>query len=240
MADLFTTLLFQDAATLPAALLFWAAIAAALAFVGYRRNQGSRLLKRVRALKSYGNEADEVQNKRPPLLVKLAQMLLNRSQSRKGEGAQADDTLAFKMWRAGFYSAAAPAWWIVVRIAFVLAGAVLGLMAMLRFASAALGPVAGAILGVLAGGLLGLLLPLLYRRNRADKRMSNLRKGWPDFLDLLALTVGAGLTLQTALMRIRVLLEHKWPDLARELTVLTAELTYFGERTRSLQNLRRR
>lgn len=240
MADVFATLLFQDPASWPAALLFWAAILAALAFFGQRRNAAHRLSNRVRALKLNDDDARDPSASKPFKLVQMAQFLLDQFMRARGRGSEAADTLALKMWRAGFYSATAPAWWIVVRIAFVPACAGLGVVLMLVFADTMFNPLAGGILGALFGGLVGLLLPLLYRRNRTDKRVIVLRRGWPDFLDLLALTVGAGLTLQTALMRIRVLLEQKWPDLARELNVLTAELTYFGERVRALQNLSRR
>jgi tight adherence protein C len=46
--------------------------------------------------------------------------------------------------------------------------------------------------------------------------------------------------LETALLRIRDMICYKNPDLARELTVLVAELTFFGNRSRALQNLNRR
>lgn len=240
MADLFATLLFQDPASWPAALLFWAAILAALAFFGQRHNAAHRLRNRVRALKLNSDDARDLSANRPFLLVQMAQTLLDQAKRARGRGAAGADTLALKMWRAGFYSATAPAWWIVVRIVFVPVCVSLGGVLMLVFADTMFNSLAGGILGALVGGLVGLFLPLLYRRNRADKRVTTLQRGWPDFLDLLALTVGAGLTLITALMRIRVLLEQKWPDLARELTVLTAELTYFGERVRALKNLSRR
>ena len=177
---------------------------------------------------------------RPPLAIRLAQRLLERLTQIQGRGAQADQTLALKMWQAGFYGAAAPAWWIIWRIVLVPVGAGLGVLVMLGFAADTLPLPQGVALGATGGALLGLVAPLIYRQNRTDKRMAALRKDWPDLLDLLALTIGAGLTLETALLRIRDLLGHKAIDLARELTVLTAELIYFGERARALQNLSRR
>lgn len=240
MADIVATLFFQDRATWPAALLFWAAILAALAFFEQRRNVSRSLRSRVRALNMTKEDARNASANRPFVLVEIVQKLLDQSARFRGRGAEEGDTLVLKMWHAGFYSASAPAWWIVIRILCVPIGAGLGVVLMLAFADTLFTPLVGSVLGALIGGFGGLTLPLLYRRNRADRRIIRLGKGWPDFLDLLALTVGAGLTLQTALMRIRVLLAQKWPDLANELTVLTAELTYFGERTRALQNLSRR
>ncbi len=240
MADLLAVLLLQDPASRTAALLFWVALALGLIFILTRQSRMQRLRGRVRELTADEEGAREAAAARPPLAIRLAQHLLNRRAQTRGRGAQADNTLALKMWRAGFYGAAAPAWWIVWRIVLVPAGAGLGILVMLAYAADMLPLRQGVVLGAAGGALLGLTAPLIYRRNRTDKRMAALRKDWPDLLDLLALTIGAGLTLETALLRIRDLLGHKAIDLAHELTVLTAELIYFGERVRALQNISRR
>jgi len=119
-------------------------------------------------------------------------------------------------------------------------GAGIGAVILLAYSGDGFSPRAAVTVGAMIGAALGLAAPPVYRRNRTDKRMIAIRRAWPDLLDLLALTVGAGLTLETALLRIRDLMAEKAPDLARELTILTAELTYFGERARALQNLSRR
>ena len=236
MTDLLDALLLRDPALRAAGLLAWLALAAGLGFVLTWRSAAARLRDRVRARATAAQETahDEA---RPPLLVRLAQKLLER---RTRAAGQEGTPLTLKMWRAGFYGAAAPAWWILWRVVLVPMGMAVGVLITLAFAGEALSPRQGAATGALWGGLLGLVAPLVYRKNRADKRAAALRRGWPDLLELLALTIGAGLTLETALLRIRGMVSHKSPDLARELTVLVSELTYFGERPRALQNLNRR
>lgn len=240
MTDLLGVLLLQDPALRLAGLMFWAAFALGLAYVATGRTRAQRLRERVRA--RIGGDVDkrEDDRNRPPIPVRLAQHLLDRRLQAGSRSARTEDTLALKMWRAGFYGAAAPAWWIVWRIASVPLAAGLCALILLAYSGDGFSPRAAVTIGAVIGGALGLVGPPIYRRNRTDKRMIAMRRAWPDLLDLLALTVGAGLTLETALLRIRDLMAEKSPDLARELTILTAELTYFGERARALQNLNRR
>lgn len=241
MTDLLAVLLLQDPGLRVAGLMVWAALglAVALAVTGQTRSQ--RLRARVRALAPSDLAPQDIDPDRPPIPVRLAQHLLDRHLRARQRGiAGSGDTLALKMWRAGFYGATAPAWWVVWRIAAVPLAAGLCAVILLALASEALLPRSALMLGATIGAVLGLVAPPIYRRNRSDRRVIALRRAWPDLLDLLALTVGAGLTLETALLRIRDLMTQKSPDLARELTILTAELTYFGERARALQNLNRR
>lgn len=236
MTDLLDALLLRDPALRAAGLLAWLALAAGLGFALTGRSAAGRLRDRVRARATAVQQGADGET-RPPVLVRLAQKLLERRVQTAGQEGTA---LALRMWRAGFYGAAAPAWWILWRVVLVPAGMAIGVLITLAFAAESLSPRESAAIGALWGALLGLAAPPVYRRNRADKRAAALRRGWPDLLDLLALTIGAGLTLETALLRIRDMVRHKSPDLARELTLLVAELTYFGERPRALQNLNRR
>ncbi len=241
MTDLVAALLLQDPDLRIAGVLFWAALALGLAYVATGQTRSQRLRDRVRALTAANTtQSPDHRVDRLPMAVRLAQHLLDRKLEAGARGVRTDDTLALKMWRAGFYSASAPAWWIVWRIASVPAGAGIGALIVLAYTADMLSLRQAVTVGGLGGAVLGLVAPPIYRRNRTDKRKIALRRAWPDLLDLLALTVGAGLTLETALMRIRDLMAQKSPDLARELTILTAELTYFGERAVALQNLNRR
>jgi tight adherence protein C len=240
MTDVLAVLLLQEPELRLAGLLFWAALALLLAYLATGQTLAQRLRERVRARTGTTDEIRETDRERPPIPVRLAQHLLDRRLQAGTRGARADDTLALKMWRAGFYGAAAPAWWLVWRIASVPLGAGFGALVVLAYAGDAITARAAVTIGAVIGAGLGLVAPPIYRRNRTDKRMMAIRRAWPDLLDLMALTVGAGLTLETALLRIRDLMTAKSPDLARELTILTAELTYFGERALALQNLNRR
>jgi tight adherence protein C len=240
MDDLLAILLFQDPALRLAGLLLWGALALMLAYAATGQTRAQRLRERVRARIAGDETIEKADRDRPPIPVRLAQHLLDRRLKAGSRPARTDDSLALKMWRAGFYGAAAPAWWIVWRIASVPLGAGIVAVILLGYAGEGFSPRTAVTVGAIIGAALGLVGPPIYRRNRTDRRMMAIRKAWPDLLDLLALTVGAGLTLETALLRIRDLMAEKAPDLARELTILTAELTYFGERALALQNLNKR
>jgi len=240
MADLLAVLLLQDPDLRLAGAMIWVALGLGLAVAVTGQTRAQRLRARIRARAGTDAAAQDTAPDLPPIPVRIAQQLLERRMRAGARAGGTDDTLALKMWRAGFYGPAAPAWWIVWRIAAVPLGTGLVALVLLAYATEGFPPRAALSVGAPIGAVLGFVAPYIYRRNRTDKRMIALRRGWPDLLDLLALTVGAGLTLETALLRIRDLMTPKSPDLARELTILTAELTYFGERARALHNLNRR
>lgn len=89
-------------------------------------------------------------------------------------------------------------------------------------------------------GLLGAYLPVLLLRNQITKRQKSVRKAWPDCLDLLLLCVEAGMSVEHAFKRVAKEMGHQSPELAEELTLTTAELSFLEDRTRAYDNLGRR
>lgn len=89
-------------------------------------------------------------------------------------------------------------------------------------------------------GLAGAYLPVLLLRNRIDKRQASIRKAWPDALDLMLLCVEAGMSIEHAIKRVAKEIGLQSPELAEELTLTTAELSFLEDRTRAFENLGRR
>src|SRR5690606_26063640 len=89
-------------------------------------------------------------------------------------------------------------------------------------------------------GLLGAYLPLLLLKNRTQKRQASIRRSWPDCLDLLLLCVEAGMSMEHAMKRVAKEIGGQSPELAEELTLTTAELSFLEDRTRAYDNLGRR
>jgi len=89
-------------------------------------------------------------------------------------------------------------------------------------------------------GLLGAYLPVLLLKNKTIKRQSSIKKAWPDALDLMLLCVEAGMSVEHAFKRVSKEIGMQSPELAEELTLTTAELSFLEDRSRAYDNLGRR
>ena len=92
----------------------------------------------------------------------------------------------------------------------------------------------------IGAGLLGVYLPNLMLRNTTSKRQASIKKAWPDCLDLLLLCVEAGMSMEHAFKRVAKEIGAQSVELAEELTLTTAELSFLEDRGRAYDNLGRR
>jgi tight adherence protein C len=94
---------------------------------------------------------------------------------------------------------------------------------------------------LLVGAILaGLLFPINMLRQRAAARRLALQHDWPDALDIMLLSVEAGMPVDQALRRVASEMQDHAPILAEELDQTIAELNYLDDRTRAYDNLGRR
>jgi tight adherence protein C len=91
--------------------------------------------------------------------------------------------------------------------------------------------------GAAAAALLGYYLPGLYVKNRITKRQAAIRRAWPDALDLLLICVESGMGIESAVQRVCEEFGPQCPELADELGLLTAELSYLADRRKAYENL---
>jgi tight adherence protein C len=89
-------------------------------------------------------------------------------------------------------------------------------------------------------GLVGGYLPTLLLKNRTIKRQQSIKRAWPDALDLMLLCVEAGMSVEHAFKRVAKEIGMQSPELAEEITLTTAELSFLEDRTRAYDNLGRR
>jgi tight adherence protein C len=103
-------------------------------------------------------------------------------------------------------------------------------------------PIPGGLKMLAVGGaiLFGFFAPGIYIKNLGTKRALRLQNGLPDALDLMVICAEAGLSLDATLVRVSRELEPTWPDLAEELGITAAELTFLPERRLALDNLNTR
>jgi tight adherence protein C len=83
----------------------------------------------------------------------------------------------------------------------------------------------------------GYIIPNMLLARRVKARQHRIRLSLPDALDLLVVSVEAGLGLDQALQRVGQELEYAHPDLCEELRLVNLELRAGKARTEALHNL---
>lgn len=87
---------------------------------------------------------------------------------------------------------------------------------------------------------LGFYIPVLYVKNRALRRKQAIVHAWPDALDLLLIAVEAGMSTEAAFRKTANDMIRYSKDIAEELTITTAELSYLHDRKQAFANLAER
>jgi tight adherence protein C len=93
---------------------------------------------------------------------------------------------------------------------------------------------------MLAAALAGYRAPALYVANTISRRQKSIRRAWPDALDLLLICVESGMGIASAFRKVAQEIRSQSTDLAEELALTTAELTYLLDRPMAYQNLAKR
>ena len=83
----------------------------------------------------------------------------------------------------------------------------------------------------------GFYAPILYVSNVVTKRQQSIRRAWPDALDLLLICVESGMSAEAAFRKVSEEIGAQSVELAEELTLTTAELSYLPERRQAYENL---
>ena len=87
---------------------------------------------------------------------------------------------------------------------------------------------------------IGFYAPTIYLSNLVAKRREAIMKSFPDALDMLLICVEAGMSIELALQRVSNEIGAASVELAEELSLTTAELSYLPERRMAYENLARR
>ncbi len=95
----------------------------------------------------------------------------------------------------------------------------------------------GAALGA---GLVGFYLPDVFVSNLITKRQGSIMRAFPDALDLLLICVELGMSAEAAFTRVASEIGTQSVELAEELGLTTAELSYLPERRTAFENLAKR
>ena len=96
------------------------------------------------------------------------------------------------------------------------------------------------LMAALASVAIGFFAPNEYVRAVAARRQKQIRRGLPNALDLLVVSVESGLGLDQAVVQVAKELERANPEIAEEFSLMTLELKAGKRRTEALRNLAER
>ena len=88
--------------------------------------------------------------------------------------------------------------------------------------------------------VIGFYGPNIFLANRISKRRTSIMQAFPDALDLLLICVEAGMSIEAAIQKVSQEIGGSSIDLAEEMTLLSAELSYLPDRRMAYEGLARR
>jgi tight adherence protein C len=96
------------------------------------------------------------------------------------------------------------------------------------------------LLAAMAAALMGYYSPDVFITNRIQARRDSIMRAFPDALDLLLICVESGMSIEGAFNRVAQEVGTQSVELAEELGLTTAELSYLPDRRLAFQNLAKR
>src|SRR3954470_3950683 len=90
------------------------------------------------------------------------------------------------------------------------------------------------------GALLGFYAPDMFVNNMKARRQQSIMRAFPDALDLMLICVESGMSIESAFTRVAGEIGSQSGELAEELALTTAELSYLPDRRQAFDNLAKR
>lgn len=96
------------------------------------------------------------------------------------------------------------------------------------------------VLMALAAGFIGFYVPNMFISNRVQKRQMAIKQAWPDALDMLLICVQSGMSVEAGFAKVGKEIVGQSVELAEEMMLTTAELSYLQDRRQAYENLAKR
>jgi tight adherence protein C len=168
--------------------------------------------------------------------AELAQRLASPLSKLLPPSAAEAKKLQKQLMQAGFRSPGAPLIYRGVQLTTMAA-----LPALVALACAILArPLGGALLWILGAFIIGFFLPRYALRRITKSRQQLVRWGLADALDLMVISIEAGLGLNAAMMKVSSELKDVHPDISDEFELANLEIRVGRERDEALRNLAER
>lgn len=225
------------------AMLF-AAVAAfsGVAILAMPDNPKSKLKARLR---SVGRERDRLRERRVSELTLRSKQKVRKERSSlisrlathfRDEDRSADGDLAVRLRMAGFRSQNAESIFLFFRALSPLVFS-FSMFVLFALASRSGATSATAMTLCVAAAAIGYTLPRLVLDRLIAKRQRTILRAFPDALDLLLICVQSGMSVEAALGRVTKDISPQCIELAEELSLTMAELSYLPVRWKAYSNL---
>lgn len=153
--------------------------------------------------------------------------------------AFADDAAIEKLRMAGFRGEAPLTMFLFARATLPFVFFALGLLYFFVLSNHDFSPLIKVLFSIMVA-YIGVYAPNLYVGNRLQKRQDSIRLAWPDALDLMLICVESGMSIDVTLKRVSDEIGSRSVELAEELVLTSAELSYLQDRRAALENLGKR
>ncbi len=151
--------------------------------------------------------------------------------------ALADDATVAKLKVAGFRGQNPLTKFLFFRLVLPFVGLALGLVYIFVLGGLPEQPPVIKLFVCILMAYAGFYAPVLYVSNRATKRKESIQKAWPDALDLMLICVESGMSVEAAFRRVAEEIGAQSVELAEELALTNAELSFLQERKQAYDNL---
>jgi tight adherence protein C len=92
----------------------------------------------------------------------------------------------------------------------------------------------------IGAGYIGFYMPNFFVQNLVQRRQTSIKDAFPDSLDMLLICVQSGMSVEAALQKVSGEVGNQSLELAEELSLTTAELSYLQDRRQAYENLGKR
>ena len=92
----------------------------------------------------------------------------------------------------------------------------------------------------IGAGYIGFYLPNFFVENLVQRRQTSIKQSFPDSLDMLLICVQSGMSVEAAFQKVSAEVGSQSLELAEELSLTTAELSYLQDRRQAFENLGKR
>jgi tight adherence protein C len=89
-------------------------------------------------------------------------------------------------------------------------------------------------------GYIGFYVPNMFVENLVQRRQTSIKNSFPDCLDMLLICVQSGMSIEAAFQKVSGEMGAQSLELAEELSLTTAELSYLQDRRQAFENLGKR
>lgn len=189
---------------------------------------------RLRELDDQGGAATVILDDSP--VVKFAERIAEPINRLVPPSAADAKKLQLKLMQAGFRSPQAPAIYRASQLVSMLALPALIVLFWLFLAR----PINGALIPGLFAFAAGFLLPKFILNRLVASRQLKITWGLADALDLMVITMEAGLGLNAAMLKVCEELKDVHPDISKEFELANLEIRVGRERAEALRNLAER